>query len=180
MRRLAFTFLVASLMPFGVCAQTGAQPIPVPTPSEEISALVKSGQLLRALERADAALVKRPRDAQIRFMRAVILGDLGRTADATSALESLTQDFPELPEPHNNLGVILAGQGRYEPARAAFARAIAVAPDYVTAHENLGDLYVSMAAEMYQRAVQLNTGSAAAQNKLKQAREFSARLQSIK
>lgn len=180
MNRLTGTLLIATLLPLGAWAQTSALPPPTPTPSEEIAALMKSGQLQRALERADAVLVKSPRDAQVRFQRAVVLGDMGKTPEATSALETLTQDFPELPEPHNNLGVILAGQGRYEPARAALHRAIAASPDYVTAHENLGDLYVAMAAEVYQRATQLDPNAAALQNKLKQARELSARLRSIK
>lgn len=179
--RLAGTWVLAALLPLGAWAQTSELlPLPLPTPSEEIAALIKGGQPQRALERADAVLVKSPRDAQVRFLRAVILGDMGKTTDATTALETLTQDFPELPEPHNNLGVILANQGRYEQARAALQRAIVAAPDYVTAHENLGDLYVAMAAEMYQRATQLDPKAASLQNKLKQARELSARLRSIK
>jgi Flp pilus assembly protein TadD len=180
MNRSVCAFLVAMALPLCAPAQTGVPPAPAPTPSEEIAALAKSGRLQRALERADAVLVKSPRDVQVRFLRAVILGDMGKTADATAALEAMTQDFPELPEPHNNLGVLLAGQGRYEPARAALQRAIAAAPDYVTAHENLGDLYVAMAAEMYSRAAQLDPKATAAQNKLKQTREFSARLRTIK
>ena len=180
LNRWAVPLALAALLPLAARAQTTALPPPVPTPSEEIAALVKSGQPQRALERADAALAKSPRDIQVRFQRAVILGDLGKTAEATAALEAMTQDFPELPEPHNNLGVILANQGRYEQARAALQRAIAAAPDYVTAHENLGDLYIAMAAEMYQQAAKLDPKAAAVQNKLKQARELSVRLRSIK
>jgi Flp pilus assembly protein TadD len=160
--------------------QTSTAAKPAPTPSEEIAALIKAGQLQRALERADAVLVKSPRDAQIRFLRAVVLGDLGKSAEATSALEALTQDFPELPEPHNNLGVLLAAQGRYEQARAALARAIEAAPDYVTARENLGDLYVAMAAETYRRAAELDPKSAGLSSKLAQTRELSARLRTAR
>ena len=178
--RLAALFVLATLMPLAAWAQSSVLPPPVPTPSEEIRALMKAGQLQRALERADGVLVKSPRDAQVRFLRAVILGDMGKAPEATAVLEALTQDFPELPEPHNNLGVILANQGRYEPARAALQRAIAAAPDYVTARENLGDLYVAMAADVYQQALALDPKAAGLENKLKQTRELSSRLRSIK
>lgn len=159
-----------------VRAQSNAAAKPELTPSEQISALTKAGQLQRALERADALLIKSPRDAQVRFLRAVVLADLGKPAEATVALEALIQDFPELPEPHNNLGVLLAAQGHQERARVALMRAIEAAPDYVTARENLGDLYVAMAAEIYRQVTVLDPKSTALSLKLAQTRELSSKL----
>ena len=175
----------AAVIAASLYAHAGAQtarpaPEAPPTAAEQIAALIKARKPQEALARADDVLAKQPRNVQVRFLRAVLLGDLGRSAEAAAALESMTQDFPELPEPHNNLGVMLAGQGRYEQARAALQRAVAAAPDYVTAHENLGDLYLAMAADAYRQAAELDPKSGAIQNKLKLARELVARVPTIK
>jgi len=153
---------------------------PAPTEVEEISRLVREKGLPGALTRADTFLVKNPRDLQVRFLRAVILTDQNKTDDAVSAFESLTQDFPELPEPYNNLAVLHANQGQLDRARSLLQQAIIAQPNYVTAYENLGDVYVSLAAEAYQRALKLDPNNQAAQSKLTLAREISAKLRAVR
>ncbi len=154
-------------------------PVP-PTEAEEIARLIKEKNLPGALARADAFLAKNPRDLQVRFLRGVILTDQNKTPDAVAAFESLTQDFPELPEPYNNLAVLRAGQGQLDLARSLLQQAIIAQPNYVTAYENLGDVYVSLAAESYQRALSLDPNNRSAQNKLTLAREISAKLRSVR
>jgi tetratricopeptide (TPR) repeat protein len=148
-----------------------------PTEAEEIDKLIKEGRLDAALARADEALAKNPRNAQVRFQRALIFTDQKRTADAIAALESLSQDYPELPEPYNNLAVLHAAAGRYELARSLLQRSLDVQPNYVTAYENLGDLYVSMAADAYERGLKLAPNSARVKNKLDLTRDAGKRLQ---
>lgn len=172
--RLAALLLAAALA-LPALAQTGAVAQP-PTPAEEIGRLARAGDLSGALARAEAILQKDPRNLQVRFLRGVILSDLGRTEQAVAAFEALTQDFPELPEPYNNLAVLYAGQGRLEQARALLARAIDAQPNYVTAHENLGDLYIALAAESYQRAAKLDPDNRGLQSKLALAREIGNKL----
>jgi tetratricopeptide (TPR) repeat protein len=154
-------------------------PIP-PTEAEEISRLIKEKDLPGALSRADAFLVKNPRDLQVRFLRAVILSDQSRIDDAIAAFEALTQDFPELPEPYNNLAVLRANQGQLDLARSLLQQAIIAQPNYVTAYENLGDVYVSLAAESYQRVLKLDPDNRNAQNKLTLVREISAKLRAVR
>ncbi|HEU0204252.1 MAG TPA: tetratricopeptide repeat protein [Burkholderiaceae bacterium] len=169
---------------FGTAAaQTETRPAVVPTaPTEqsEIARLVQEKQLQPALERAEKFLAKEPRNAQVRFLRAVILADLGRTDEAIAAFEALMQDFPELPESYNNLAVIHAGEGRLEQARVLLERAIEAQPNYVTAHENLGDLHVAMAADAYRRASSLDPKSATLKAKLALAREVGTKLRSAR
>ncbi|HEX4885175.1 MAG TPA: tetratricopeptide repeat protein, partial [Casimicrobiaceae bacterium] len=73
-----------------------------------------------------------------------------------------------------NLAVIYAAQGNYAMARAELELAIAAAPDYATARENLGDVYARMAALEYERAAALDKAAAGAARKLKQVRELFA------
>jgi Flp pilus assembly protein TadD len=166
-------------------AQTSAQaqslrpltPEPPPGEAEQVEALVRDQRLAEALQRADTILARNPRNAQVRFQRAVILSDLKRTDEAIGAFEALSQDFPELPEPYNNLAVLHAAAGRYELARSLLQRSIDVQPNYATAFENLGDLYLAMAADAYARGLKLAPGSAPLQFRLALAREATGRLQ---
>jgi tetratricopeptide (TPR) repeat protein len=107
----------------------------------------------RALIDAEAALLLFPRDLPARYLRAILLADLGRAEAARASFEELTQDFPELPEPHNNLAVQQAALGQLDAARQSLLRALAIFPEYVVARENLGDVYVRLAQASYQAAV---------------------------
>jgi len=133
---------------------------------QEAQQLLKQGQLDRALERFDQFLKTRPKDARGRFMRGIVLTEQNRPNDAIRVFTELTQDFPELPEPYNNLAVLHASQGQYDRARAALEMAIRTHPSYATAHENLGDIYAKMASQAYDRALQLDKGNQGAQTKL--------------
>jgi len=162
----------------------GAQPLPAPvaapSDAQQVEALVRERKLDEALKRADEVLAKNPRNVQVRFLRAVLLSDTGKAAEATIAFEAMTQEFPELPEPYNNLAVMHAAAGRYETARALLQRAIDVAPNYVTARENLGDLHLAIAADIYAQALKLEPANAALKTKLQLARDVSAKLRAAR
>jgi Flp pilus assembly protein TadD len=185
LRALLRLLACAALLGPGVAATARAQlsgalePKPE-TPSAEVARLVRDGRLDEALSRADAALKANPRDVQTRFLRGVILSDQKKPAEAQAVFEALAQDFPELPEPLNNLAVLYAADGRYELARTTLQRAIAAQPNYVTAYENLGDLYAAMAADNYQRASQLDAQNRTAPAKLALARDFVTRLRAVR
>jgi Flp pilus assembly protein TadD len=138
----------------------------------DVQALLRQGQAQAALAKADAYIAAKPRDPQMRFLRAVILTEQGRQADAVAAFTQLTQDFPSLAEPHNNLAALYAAQGQFDQARAALEMAVKLNPDYATARENLGDVYVRLAAEQYSRAKQLEPGNATVPPKLALIREL--------
>lgn len=139
---------------------------------QDISQLFKQGQHGPALDRVNAYLVTHPKDAQARFLKGLILTEQNKTADAIRAFNDLTVDFPELPEPYNNLAVLYAQQGQYEKARTALEMAIRTHPSYATAHENLGDIYAKMATIAYDKALQLDKANASAQTKLALVKEL--------
>ena len=99
-----------------------------------------------------------PRDAQAKFKRGTVLAHLNRDDEAIAAFTELTQAYPELPEPYNNLAALYAKHGRYAEARAALETAIKANPSYALAYENLGDLYLRLANEAYKRAQRLGQG----------------------
>ncbi len=160
----------------GIDSKTGL-PLSVPV---RISQALRKGDKPGALKLADDFLATHARDAQVRFLRAVILGDMGRVDDAAAALEALTQDFPELAEPYNNLAVLRANQGQLATAEHYLQLAITAQPNYVTARENLGDLYLSMAASSYEQAARLEPGSAVLKKKLALTRELGGKLRNAR
>ena len=95
-----------------------------------------------------------------------MLVKLNRTDEAVKVFTDLTRDYPQLPEPYNNLAVLYAQKGDYEKARDALEAALATHPAYATAHENLGDIYSALAGAAYNRALQLDKGNQAVQYKL--------------
>ena len=138
----------------------------------EVNRLVRAGQLNEAMYKADQYLAGKPRDPQMRFLKGVIQTESGKTTDAIATFAKLTEDYPELPEPYNNLAVLYAGQSQFDKARAALEMAIRTNPSYATAHENLGDIYAALANAAYNRAIVLDKGN----NDIESKQELVARI----
>ena len=134
--------------------------------------LLRAGKLVEAQAKTDAFLTTKPRDPQMRFLKGVIQRDSGKVNEAIATFNKLTEDYPELPEPYNNLAVLYAGQSQFDKARAALEQAIRTNPSYATAHENLGDVYAKLASQAYNKALQLDSGNTAVQPKLALIREL--------
>ena len=139
---------------------------------DEVRQLMRSGKLAEAVSKADQFLATRPRDPQMQFLKGVLQQDTQKTAEAIATFTRLTQDYPELPEPYNNLAVLYAGQNQYDKARAALEMAIRNNPGYATAHENLGDVYIKLASQAYDKALQLEAGNSTVPRKLALTREL--------
>ncbi|BEV14942.1 tetratricopeptide repeat protein [Herbaspirillum sp. DW155] len=132
----------------------------------DINKLMRAGQYAEALTKTDAVLAKHPRDAQLRFTKGLILAEQNRSAEAIAVFTKLTEDFPDLPEPYNNLAVLYAADGQYDKARAALDMAMRTNPTYATALENLGDVYAKLASQAYDKALQIDPGANVPQPKL--------------
>jgi len=140
----------------------------------EVTRLHRAGQSAAALERAERVLAAQPKDAQMRFLKSVVLVDTGRSDEAQAILQSLVQDYPELAEPHNNLAAIYAAAGDYGKSRAELEETIRLNPGYAPAHENLGDVHALLAAQSYGRALRLEPASATLPRKLALVRQLTA------
>ena len=132
----------------------------------EAGKLYKSGQLNDALKKAETILSQNPKDAQMRFLKGIIYAEQNKSAEAITIFTKLTDDYPTLPEPYNNLAVLYASSGQYLKASAALEMAIRTNPTYGTAHENLGDVYAKLASQAYDKALQLDSTNPTAKLKL--------------
>lgn len=130
--------------------------------ASDVQKLMAAGKPAEALQKADQFLASKPRDPMMRFLRGISLSQLGKTSDAITAFTKLTEDYPDLPEPFNNLAVLYAQQGQYDKARTSLEMAIRTNPSYATAYENLGDVYAKLASQAYSKALQIDTRSSVA------------------
>lgn len=149
------------------CSATYAQtPRATTDGTPQIDASIASRNWNAALSDLDTRIASNPRDAQAKFKRGTVLAYLHRDDDAIQQFVELTQMYPELPEPYNNLAALYAKQGRYEEARTALETAVKANPGYGLAYENLGDLYLRLSAEAYKRAQKLGQTSGATSQRL--------------
>ena len=139
---------------------------------QDANQLLRQGQHAQALDKINQYLASKPRDAQGRFLKGLILTEQSKNAEAIDVFTRLTQDYPELPEPYNNLAVLYAAQGQYERARQSLEQSIRTHPSYATAYENLGDVYTKLASQAYDKALQLDSSNSAAKTKLSLVRDL--------
>ena len=75
------------------------------TALKEAGTLIKERQFGTAESKLDALISQRPREPQARFLKGVVETELGHTDAAIEVFRGLIADYPELPEPYNNLAV---------------------------------------------------------------------------
>lgn len=151
-------FLAAALLCASPCTSADS--------FQEANALFKQGQHGLALEKINSHLANMPGDAKARFLKGLIVTEQGNIPDATKIYLDLTADYPEQPEPYNNLAALYAAQGQYDKAKLALEKAMRTHPSYATAHENLGNIYAKLASQAYDRALQPARGSTPVQTRL--------------
>ncbi|MET0211140.1 MAG: tetratricopeptide repeat protein [Burkholderiaceae bacterium] len=125
---------------------------------EDAQAQWAAGKRDQAIKTAEDALKATPDDPRLRFSLATMLLEQTQIERARVLFVSLTEDFPDLPDPYNNLAVIHAARGEYEAARQSLARALELQPDHAQAQENLGDVLMRLAQQAYERALKQALG----------------------
>ena len=131
-------------------------PMVISTPHNDVRKLLRQAKYPQALLLVNKGLVNNPRDPQMRFWQGFIFEQLGQPDMAQQVYLGLTQDYPELAEPHNNLGVVYAAKGDYPNAKASLDAALRANPNYADAHENMGDVLIQLAHYSYKRSLQIN------------------------
>ncbi|WP_271009825.1 tetratricopeptide repeat protein [Paucibacter sp. B51] len=111
-----------------------------------------AGQRQQAVGTLEAALKQTPDELKLRFALGVMRMEMGQLSSAQQIFIQLTEDFPDLADPYNNLAVIHAGQGDLDRARNELEQALRLQPSHAQAQENLGDVLLRQALRAYQRA----------------------------
>ena len=160
------TICIALFVGLMACPATRADEL------SDVQRLHYAGQTTAAMQRADQFLTTKPKDPQMRFLKGVMLSDNKLDAQAIAQFQKLTEDYPDLAEPYNNLAALYAAAGDYAKARATLEQALRTNPGYATAHENLGDVHAALASQSYARALQLEPKNVTVPPKLALVREL--------
>ncbi len=132
--------------------------------------LMQEGKLSEALIKTNKILEKNPTDPSVQFVKGLILSELKKNVEAIDVFSKLTTDFPNYPEPYNNLAVLFATEGHYAKARVALETALKINPKYATAQENLGDVHLQAALQSYIEASRNDGDSAGIKAKVRSVR----------
>jgi tetratricopeptide (TPR) repeat protein len=124
------------------------------------------------LQWAQRQAAANPRDAQARFLVGVVLMDLQRDDEALPYFQRLAQEFPELPDPQNNIALLHARAGRLESAREALESALRNDPEHHLARVNLGQVYLMLAVQAWEHAAAAAPLEPAMQRRLEGARSL--------
>ena len=146
------------------------------TPVDDVRLRIARGDLPGALQQVDTALAAAPDNAQLRFLRGVVLMDLGRDAQAMDVFRQLSQAYPELPEPLNNIGLLQARGGQLEAARQSLQAALLADPTHRAARNNLGQVHLMLAVQAWEHVAAAGPSDDALLRKLEGARALLAGL----
>ena len=91
-------------------------------------------------------------DVQLMFLHARALALAGQLPEAEEVYQKMTVQFPELPEPWNNLATLYVKRGQLDQARRALEMSLMINPSYGMAQANLGDINLLLALRAYEVA----------------------------
>jgi len=118
----------------------------------DVQALLAAGDAGAALRRVERAVAAHPSDPPLRFLQGVVLMDLRRDDEALAVFTELAQQYPELPDPLNNVALLQARAGRLELARQALEAALRSDPGHRRARANLGQVHLMLAVQAWEQA----------------------------
>jgi len=119
----------------------------------EARTLIEQGSEPEAIKMLQKLSSKKPGDYQIWFMLGVAETHQKNFQAAIGHFRKVITLRPALAEPHNNLAVIYNEMGDIRASVKELEASLELNPDYVTAQENIGDMYVKLALEAYQKAL---------------------------
>ncbi len=134
------------------CCLLGATSTLAASP-QALERLIAEGRFAAAASDGQALLEQQPKQLRVRFLTAYALQMSEQPEAAIALYEALIADYPDLPEPRNNLAMIHLAAGDYDRASRLLVDAINTHPSYATAYDNLSRIYKAIASEAYRRAV---------------------------
>ena len=124
--------------------------------------LAQAAMGTKALKRIDAILSRQPADAQMRFMKGVMLSNPRRRRQLPVSYPA----DPGLPPSSRNRITTwrfsMPRRASMTRPRPRWTRRCRTSPAYATAFENLGDVHARLASQAYDKALQIDPASTGA------------------
>lgn len=133
---------------------------------EELQLLVEQKKYSTAIQSAEKLLAHQGQHPRVMFLTAYAY-QMNRQIDkAESLYRQLISEYPNLPEPRNNLAMIYQDRGDYDAASKLLVEAIETHNSYATAYRNLSRIYKGIASEAYRRALSESSEPASYSHKI--------------
>lgn len=123
-----------------------------------VDTLLAKGEFESALKIIERVLKDNKDNMPLHLLKGYTLVRLKKYEQGIVWYEELIKRWNKEPEPMNNLGMIYRWQGNYNKAIAMFNNTIKKFPKYQAAYENLGDTYLDIASNNYQRGIGVVAG----------------------
>ena len=120
---------------------------------QDLQLLIDQNLFAPATVTGDQLLIEQPGNAQIQFLTAYAYQMDKQSNRAKELYQNLIREYPELPEPRNNLAMIYLDQGNSDKASQLLIDALNTNSSYSTAYNNLGRIYRGIASATYRQAV---------------------------
>lgn len=120
---------------------------------EQLQKQLQLQQYDRAATTGLALLRQSPDDLQTRFLTALAFQKNNQPEQARRYYEQIIQQYPQLPEPRNNLAMVYVKLGEHDRAIDLLIESLNTHPAYATAWQNLSNLYKGLASEAYRKAL---------------------------
>jgi len=138
----------------------------------DVEKLLKARKYSEAIDLVNSHIKKSPRNVQLRFLKARLQIEQRQLDQAKKTLLEITQQFPELPEPYNNLAALAANQNQWIEARDYLELALKLRPGYAIASANLGEIYIRLGAKAYENAAEAQPNQRMFSNRAKALQEI--------
>lgn len=165
--RIVAARLLSVLLALAFTPAVQAQEALVGDAYQQINRLIVAKNHTAALQAAEKHLKDNPSDPQMRLLKSRILVAQKQPKAALDILLGITQEFPEIAEPYNNLAVLYAEVGELDQAKIALENALRIQPNYQLALHNLGDVYRRIAQNYYQKALALQPNNTTLKKKIR-------------
>ena len=121
--------------------------------------LLRAGDRAAALAKIDKALAAKPTDQDARFLKGVALAEDGRTNEAIEVYRGSRRTPRNCPRRTTTWPCSTRRAATSNAPAQSLDMAIRTNPQYAVAQENLGDVYIQLAARAYERAAQLDSAN---------------------
>lgn len=133
---------------------------------QNIEKLLKEGRNAEADRAIQSAQSSDGENFRLKFLNCILLSQQATSKKAISCFQQWEQEFPNVPEAHNNIGVLYASMGMQVEARKWFEQGLKQQQTYAALHQNLLDLQAEMSRHAYASALQLDKPKVTTQPKL--------------
>lgn len=131
-----------------------------------IQQLMQAGRYNEAEKELRSELGSGDSNVHLKFLACVIQAQQGSSKKAIACFQQLVQDYPDMPEAYNNLGVLYAGLGMPMEARKWLERGLKQQHAYAMLYQNLQNLQAEINRNAYASALQLDMSKSQMQTKL--------------